>query len=206
MFYSCRIGRQPQGDLPSGTDFADVPTRHVIGAAKLTGRTKSDGPSGRWRRLTSRETAPIDGRVRGPGNGAGHQLFLGAGCGRTEPRQHPVRIHGLGAARPGRSTAAALPPHAEGVGVDWSSLAAGATSSPGRSRRRTPGRSRAMTGSDRERALASSALTVTTATTASSATVTIGGTRVGGTRRTRASRGRATGSGSAVNPRSPASR
>jgi hypothetical protein len=42
LFYSRRIGRSPQGRVPSGARFEDMPTASsIIGAAKLSGRTGS---------------------------------------------------------------------------------------------------------------------------------------------------------------------
>ena len=42
LFYSRRVGRAPQGSAPSGADFSNAPSdATILGAAKLTGRTKS---------------------------------------------------------------------------------------------------------------------------------------------------------------------
>jgi hypothetical protein len=42
LFYSRRIGRAPQGSLPSGTAFSDRPdAAPILGAAKITGRTSN---------------------------------------------------------------------------------------------------------------------------------------------------------------------
>jgi hypothetical protein len=62
LFYSRRIGRQPQV-YPNMNDgwYADVPTRtNILGAAKLTGKTKDGFSIGIVEALTSRETAEID--------------------------------------------------------------------------------------------------------------------------------------------------
>jgi hypothetical protein len=41
LYYSRRLGRAPRGGAPGGTVFADVPTAtNILGAAKLTGRTR----------------------------------------------------------------------------------------------------------------------------------------------------------------------
>ncbi|MDX1568700.1 MAG: DUF5916 domain-containing protein, partial [Longimicrobiales bacterium] len=41
LFYSRRIGREPQGDVPADADFTDVPTNTtILGAAKVSGRTE----------------------------------------------------------------------------------------------------------------------------------------------------------------------
>ncbi len=125
MFYSRRIGRQPQGGLPDGTEYADPPNATgIIGAAKLTGRTKSGWTVGALEALTSRETAAIQvdgtlgsqeveplsnyfvGRVRRDLNNGNTQLgFIGTSVIRQ--LRDPL-------------LEAKLPSHAEGVGVDWS--------------------------------------------------------------------------------------
>jgi hypothetical protein len=41
LYYSRRLGRSPRGSAPSGTQFADIPiSTDIVGAAKLTGRTR----------------------------------------------------------------------------------------------------------------------------------------------------------------------
>ncbi len=41
LFFSRRIGREPQGDVPDGAEFVDVPSRTtILGASKFTGRTQ----------------------------------------------------------------------------------------------------------------------------------------------------------------------
>ncbi|MCU0462268.1 MAG: carbohydrate binding family 9 domain-containing protein [Bacteroidales bacterium] len=69
LFYSRRIGRQPVGspDLESGW-YADVPTATtILGAAKLTGKTKNGLSLGFVEAVTSGEVATIDtagGRIK----------------------------------------------------------------------------------------------------------------------------------------------
>jgi len=59
FFYSRRVGRAPQGSLPS-SDFSDVPTgTSILGAAKLTGKVGSWNV-GMMHALTGREMARID--------------------------------------------------------------------------------------------------------------------------------------------------
>jgi hypothetical protein len=62
LFYSRRIGRQPQGypDLNDGS-YADVPTATtILGAAKLTGKTKNGLSLGFINAVTAEEKAKID--------------------------------------------------------------------------------------------------------------------------------------------------
>ena len=64
FFYSRRIGRAPQGSIPSA-DFVDEPSgTHILGAAKLTGRIDGDWNVGTIQVLTSREYASyqLDGQ------------------------------------------------------------------------------------------------------------------------------------------------
>ena len=62
LFYSRRIGRQPQvsPDVKDGW-FTDIPSRtNILGAAKLTGKTKNGLSVGIVEAMTSQETATID--------------------------------------------------------------------------------------------------------------------------------------------------
>jgi Domain of unknown function (DUF5916)/Carbohydrate family 9 binding domain-like len=62
LFYSRRIGRQPQGypDMKDGW-YADIPTRtNILGAAKLTGKTKDGLSIGIVEAMTDQEMAVID--------------------------------------------------------------------------------------------------------------------------------------------------
>lgn len=71
LFYSRRIGRQPQGypDLKDGW-YADVPaSTNILGAAKLTGKTKNGLSLGFVEAVTAEERAKIDtigGRISEP--------------------------------------------------------------------------------------------------------------------------------------------
>ena len=56
LFYSRRVGRSPQGDEPSGTDFTSVPDNAtILGAAKLAGRTTSGVSVGALAAVTGTE-------------------------------------------------------------------------------------------------------------------------------------------------------
>jgi len=59
FFYSRRIGRTPQGSLPS-YDYADLPLgTHIIGAGKLTGKVGDNWNVGMIHAVTNREYAQI---------------------------------------------------------------------------------------------------------------------------------------------------
>ena len=58
LFYSRRIGRSPQGDLPGNAEYGDMPqAATILGAAKLSGKTKSGWSIGALSAVTNRETA-----------------------------------------------------------------------------------------------------------------------------------------------------
>ncbi|GBD86247.1 hypothetical protein BMS3Abin03_00160 [bacterium BMS3Abin03] len=59
FFYSRRIGREPQGSVPS-SDYVDYPEgTHILGAAKLTGKIGGSWNFGTVQSLTKREFARI---------------------------------------------------------------------------------------------------------------------------------------------------
>ncbi len=59
FFYSRRIGRPPQGELPDN-DYSDVPSgTHILGAAKLTGKIAGSWNFGTVQAITKREFAEI---------------------------------------------------------------------------------------------------------------------------------------------------
>lgn len=58
LFYTRRIGRAPQGSLPSASRYADVTdATRILGAAKLTGRTPDGWSVGMMNATTARERA-----------------------------------------------------------------------------------------------------------------------------------------------------
>jgi hypothetical protein len=64
LFYSRRIGRTPQGSLPEGTSYSDLPdATTILGAGKITGRTRSGFTIGLLDAVTAREhaTALVNG-------------------------------------------------------------------------------------------------------------------------------------------------
>ena len=57
LFFSRRIGREPQGEAPEGADFVDVPSRTtILGASKFTGRTRGGLTVGVLGAVTQEET------------------------------------------------------------------------------------------------------------------------------------------------------
>jgi len=59
FFYSRRIGRPPQGNIPS-TDYVDIPEgTHILGAAKLNGKLNDSWNIGVLNAVTQREYADI---------------------------------------------------------------------------------------------------------------------------------------------------
>ncbi|HKP29587.1 MAG TPA: DUF5916 domain-containing protein, partial [Gemmatimonadales bacterium] len=124
MFYSRRIGRQPQGDLPEGTQYADAPdATEIIGAAKLTGRSKSGWTLGLLEALTSLETAPI--QLNGaPGSQEVEPLsnyFVGRLNRDLNHGNTQIGFIGTSVVRDLQDPllAAKLSQHAEGFGLDW---------------------------------------------------------------------------------------
>ncbi len=64
LFYSRRIGRSPQGVLPSDATYSSIPdATSILGAAKVTGRTRGGTTLGLLNAVTGREraTALVDG-------------------------------------------------------------------------------------------------------------------------------------------------
>ncbi|HSJ25328.1 MAG TPA: DUF5916 domain-containing protein [Longimicrobiales bacterium] len=63
LFYSRRIGRAPQGSLPSGTAFSDRPdAASILGAAKITGRTSGGWSLGFLEAVTGQTSATWQNR------------------------------------------------------------------------------------------------------------------------------------------------
>jgi hypothetical protein len=133
LFYSRRIGRQPQGQLPFETQYMDAPLNsNILGAAKLTGRFRGGLEFGALEAVTGagrarvvdmqgqtleREVEPLTnyfvGRVRQTLNG-GNLSFGAIGTS-------VVRRFGYDSLR------YQLPSHAEAVGVDWNAYFANRT-------------------------------------------------------------------------------
>ncbi|HEX2091198.1 MAG TPA: DUF5916 domain-containing protein [Longimicrobiaceae bacterium] len=60
LFYSRRIGRSPQGGVPNGYEYIETPRNaRLLGAAKLTGRTRDGWQLGALEAVTAREVARV---------------------------------------------------------------------------------------------------------------------------------------------------
>lgn len=126
LYYSRRIGRQPRGSPPEGYEYLDRPENAtILGAAKVTGRTRGGYQLGFLNAVTKAEDADIAfddgrpgverevepltnffvGRVRR--NFTGGRGFLGAIATSTIRRftYDSLRL--------------SMPSHAEAVGFDW---------------------------------------------------------------------------------------
>ena len=125
LFYSRRIGRVPQGNLPSGASYADIPdATTIIGAAKITGRTRSGYTVGLINAMTARENAPV--LVNGTRQTQEVEPFTNYFVGRIKKdMSHGNFVVGAMATSVYRSTddpllIAKLNQHSEALGIDWS--------------------------------------------------------------------------------------
>jgi hypothetical protein len=126
LYYSRRIGRQPRGSPPDGYEYLDRPENAtILGAAKITGRTRGGYQVGMLNAVTKAEDADVAfadsrptverevepltnyfvGRVRK--NFAGGRGFLGAIATST------IRRFSYDSLR------LSMPSHAEALGIDW---------------------------------------------------------------------------------------
>jgi hypothetical protein len=127
LFYSRRIGRSPQGGLPNGLAYSDVPANaRLLAAAKLTGRTNGGWQIGALEAVTAREVA----RVRTL-DGTGEEIavepmtnyLMGrvrrttAGGNRTWGLMATSVVRRFG--EDGGALRGQLPAHAEALGADW---------------------------------------------------------------------------------------
>jgi hypothetical protein len=127
LFYSRRIGRSPQGQLPGGYAFRDVPANtRLLAAAKLTGRTNGGWQIGALEAVTAREVA----HLRNPdeaGEEIGVEPFTNYVMGRVRrTTAGGNRTWGLMATSVVRrfgenddNLRGQLPAHAEALGADW---------------------------------------------------------------------------------------
>ncbi|HVG45019.1 MAG TPA: DUF5916 domain-containing protein, partial [Longimicrobium sp.] len=128
VFYSRRIGRAPQGAVPAGYAYAEVPRNaRLLAAAKLTGHTAGGWQVGMLEAATAREAA----RVQGEDGARGEvpvEPFTNYWLGRVKRTTRGgratwgvmatsvVRRFGVD----GGGLERRLPAHAEAVGADWS--------------------------------------------------------------------------------------
>lgn len=125
LFYSRRVGRAPQGDLPAGTEYSSRPdASSILGAAKLTGRTPGGWTLGVLNAVTGRQHAEIvlDG-ARGAHEVEPLTNYLVARARRDNALGRDLSIGGI-VTSVYRSTSepmltSRLTSHAEAVGVDW---------------------------------------------------------------------------------------
>jgi len=124
LFYSRRIGRSPQGQVPTGTTYSQLPDAStILGAAKVSGRTGGGWTIGMLDAITSREHAQT---LTGPATGS-HEVepLTNYFVGRVrKDLSHGNLTLGTIATSVYRATdqaslRARLPQHAEAVGFDW---------------------------------------------------------------------------------------
>jgi hypothetical protein len=125
LFYSRRIGRRPQGVLPPGTSYAAFPdATSILGAAKVTGRTRSGFTVGILDAVTGREnaTALVGGSERAQEVEPFTNYFVGRF--RQDMQRGNLVIGGIvtSVARnlDDPLLIARLNRHSESVGIDWS--------------------------------------------------------------------------------------
>ena len=125
LFYSRRIGRTPQGNMPSGTSYSDTPdATTILGAGKVTGRTRSGFTMGLLNAVTAREHAKA--LVNGSTVSQEVEPFTNYFVGRLKKDFNNGNLtFGLMGTSVYRSTddallIARLNHHSEAVGFDWS--------------------------------------------------------------------------------------
>jgi hypothetical protein len=83
LFYSRRIGRNPQGSVPDNSDYSSVPSgTHILGAAKLTGKVGDNWNIGTIQALTQRQYA--DYQLNGVNSEAEVEPFTYYGIARLQ--------------------------------------------------------------------------------------------------------------------------
>lgn len=124
LFYSRRIGRFPQGALPQGTEYADLPeASSIVGAAKITGRTAGGWTIGVLDAVTSREHARVQVGNQHLSQEVEPLSNYFVGRVRKDLRNGDAFV-GLMATSVTRDLddpllEARLPSHAEALGLDW---------------------------------------------------------------------------------------
>jgi uncharacterized protein DUF5916/cellulose/xylan binding protein with CBM9 domain len=125
LFYSRRIGRTPQGLLPDGTTYSDIPDAStILGAGKITGRTRSGFTVGLLDAVTAREHATA--LVNGTQQSEEVEPFTNYFVGRLKKDFNRGNlVLGAMGTSVARSTDNALllsrlNSHSEALGLDWS--------------------------------------------------------------------------------------
>ncbi|HYW11369.1 MAG TPA: DUF5916 domain-containing protein [Longimicrobium sp.] len=127
LFYSRRIGRSPQGGLPDGYAYRDVPANaRLLAAAKLTGRTTGGWQIGALEAVTAREVARVR-NADGTGQEVAVEPFTNYVMGRVRrTTAGGNRTWGLMATSVVRRFGedddrlrGSLASHAEALGADW---------------------------------------------------------------------------------------
>ncbi|MFL5540064.1 MAG: DUF5916 domain-containing protein, partial [Longimicrobiaceae bacterium] len=134
LYYSRRIGRAPQGSVPDGYEFSDVPRNaRLLGAARLTGRTRAGWQVAALEAVTAREAARVMDLETGERATVPVEPLTHYWLGRVRRTTHGGRItwgamatsviRDLGGA--GDPLRAQLARHAEALGLDWTLAAPG---------------------------------------------------------------------------------
>jgi len=134
IYYSRRIGRAPQGSVPDGYEFSDAPRNaRLLGAARLTGRTRAGWQVGVLEAVTAREAARVMDVETGERATVPVEPLTNYWLGRVRRTSHAGRVTwGAMATSVVRDFAGASDPlraqlarHAEALGVDWTLVAPG---------------------------------------------------------------------------------
>jgi hypothetical protein len=125
LFYSRRIGRAPQGFVSGDADYVDTPENTtILGAAKVTGRTKGGYQIGLMNAVTAAERSDA---VAPDGTRFDEEVepFTNYFVGRVKRtmRRGTVTIGGMGTSVirsfDNDVLEALIPQHAEAIGTDW---------------------------------------------------------------------------------------
>ncbi|HYH83253.1 MAG TPA: DUF5916 domain-containing protein [Longimicrobium sp.] len=134
IYYSRRIGRAPQGSVPDRYEFSDVPRNaRLLGATRLTGRTRSGWQVGVLEAVTAREAARVMDVETGERATIPVEPLTNHWLGRVRRTSHAGRVTwGAMATSVIRDFAGADDPlraqlarHAEALGFDWTLVAPG---------------------------------------------------------------------------------
>jgi len=134
IYYSRRIGRAPQGAVPDGYGYAEVPPNaRLLGAARLTGRTRAGWQVATLDAVTAREQARVMDVETGARGSIPVEPLTNYWLGRVRRTTHEGRItwgamatsvmRGFGGADD--PLRAQLARHAEALGFDWTLAAPG---------------------------------------------------------------------------------